>query len=114
MHNKKVVQFGHQLKETVLYPVPHRQYVFSIPKILKKFFLYDRKLLGKLSQCAAKSLSKFFKRILGKKTGTPGIVVAIQVNEERDSGPSMITPAGIPTSMLWWPMAYFLKAAISL
>ena len=51
---------------------------FSIPKILRKFFLYDRKLLGKLSQCAAKSLSKFFKRILGKKTGIPGIVVAIQ------------------------------------
>ena len=59
-HNKKVVQFGHHLKETVLYPVPHRQYVFFIPKILRKFFLYDRKLLGNLSQCAAKSLSSRF------------------------------------------------------
>lgn len=77
-HNKKVVQFGHHLKETVLYPVPHRQYVFSIPKILRKFFLYDRKLLGKLSQCAAKSLSSFFRISLGKKYGIPGIVVAIQ------------------------------------
>ncbi len=77
-HNKKVVLFGHQLKETDLYPVPHRQFVFSIPKILRKYFLYDRKLLGRLSQCAAKSLSKFFKLILGKKTGIPGIVVAIQ------------------------------------
>ncbi len=77
-HNKKVVQFGHHLKETVLYPVPHRQYVFSIPKILRKFFLYDRKLLGKLSQCAVKSLTKFFKLILGKKTGIPGVVVTIQ------------------------------------
>ena len=77
-HNKKVVQFGHHLKETVLYPVPHRQYVFSIPKILRKFFLYDRKLLGKLSQCAAKSLTKFFKITLGKKIGVPGVVVAIQ------------------------------------
>jgi len=73
-----VVQFGHHLKETVLYPVPHRQYVFSIPKIVRKFFLYDRKLLGKLSQCAAKSLSQFFRISLGKKFGTPGIVVAIQ------------------------------------
>ncbi len=77
-HNKKVVQFGHHLKETVLYPVPHRQYVFSIPKILRKFFLYDRKLLGKLSQCASKSLTQFFRLNLGKKTGIPGIVVAIQ------------------------------------
>ncbi len=77
-HNKKVVQFGHHLKETVLYLVPHRQYVFSILKILIKFFLYDRKLLGKLSQCAAKSLTEFFKIKLGKKTGIPGVVVAIQ------------------------------------
>ncbi|MBT8362718.1 MAG: hypothetical protein HKP41_05775 [Desulfobacterales bacterium] len=77
-HNKKVVQFGHHLKETVLYPVPHRHYVFSIPKILRKFFLYDRKLLGKLSQCAAKSLTKYFKLILGKQTGIPGVVLAIQ------------------------------------
>ena len=77
-HNKKVVQFGHHLKEAVLYPVPHRQYVFSIPKILRKFFLYDRKLLGRLSQCAAKSLRKYLKLILGKKTGIPGVVISIQ------------------------------------
>jgi len=73
-----VVQFGHHLKKTVLYPVPHRQYVFSIPKILRRFFLYDRKLLGKLSQCAAKSLTKFLKTTFGKKYGIPGIIVAIQ------------------------------------
>ncbi len=77
-HAKKVVQFGHHLKETVLYPVPHRQYVFSIPKIIRRYFLYDRKLLGKLSQCAAKSLTKFLRLTLGKKSGISGIVVAIQ------------------------------------
>ncbi len=77
-HAKKVVQFGHHLKETVLYPVPHRQYVFSVPKILRRFFFYNRKLLGKLSQCAVKSLTKFFQLTLCKKTGIPGVVVAIQ------------------------------------
>ncbi|MCP3932646.1 MAG: hypothetical protein GY705_26550 [Bacteroidetes bacterium] len=41
-HNKKVIQCGNHLKETVLFPVPHRQYVFTIPKILRKYFLYDR------------------------------------------------------------------------
>lgn len=77
-HNKKVVQFAHHLKESVLYPVPHRQYVFSIPKIIRKFFLYNRKLLGKLSQCAAKSLTTFLQVSLGKKQGIAGIVFAIQ------------------------------------
>ena len=42
------------------------------------FFLYDRNLLGKLSQCAVKSLTKFFKLTLGRKTGILGVVVVIQ------------------------------------
>jgi len=45
-HAKKVVQFGELLRENVLYPVPHRQYVFSIPILLRKYFLYNRKLLS--------------------------------------------------------------------
>lgn len=43
-----------------------------------KFFLYDRKLLGKLSQCAAKSLTQFLRVSMGKKHGIPGIIIAIQ------------------------------------
>ena len=76
--NKKVIQFAHHLKERLLYPVPHRQYVFSSPKILRKYFLYNRKLLGKLSQCAAKSLTTFLQVGMGKRQGIPGIVFAIQ------------------------------------
>lgn len=77
-HNKKVVQFAHDLKESVLFPVPHRQYVFSIPKILRKFFLYNRKMLGKLSQCATNSLKVFLRMVLRRESGIPGIVQAIQ------------------------------------
>ncbi len=75
---KKVVHFGHHLKETVLYPVPHRQYVFSIPKILRKFFLYDRILLDKLSQCASKSLKMFLQLTLGKKIGISSLAFIIR------------------------------------
>ena len=46
-HSKKVVQFGSHLQGSGLFPVPHRQYVFSIPKNIRRQFLYDRKLLGK-------------------------------------------------------------------
>ena len=31
----------------VLKKIPHRHFVFSIPKILRRYFLYDRKLLTK-------------------------------------------------------------------
>ncbi len=77
-HAKKVVQFGELLHENILYPVPHRQYVFSIPKILRKYFLYNRKLLSKLCQCAQKSLLAYLRTVLGLKDGILGSVMAIQ------------------------------------
>lgn len=72
-HSKKVIQFGLHLRDNLLYPVPHRQYVFSIPIILRTFFKYDRKLLGKLCQCVNKSLLRFFRTATGLKA-----VMAIQ------------------------------------
>jgi len=51
-HQKRVVEFGEWLCEEVLKAIPHRHFVFSIPKILRRYFLYDRKLLSDLSRCA--------------------------------------------------------------
>ena len=42
-------------------PVPHRQYVFTLPKMLRVYFRKDRRLLGKLSQCAAEALKSLFR-----------------------------------------------------
>ncbi|MBU1745160.1 MAG: hypothetical protein KJ649_09750 [Proteobacteria bacterium] len=47
--------------------IPHRHFVFSIPKILRRFFLYDRKLPADLSRCACESLKVF----LQDEVGTP-------------------------------------------
>ncbi len=77
-HAKKVVQFGELLRENILYPVPHRQYVFSIPIILRKYFLYNRKLLSKLCLCAQKSLLAFLRTVLGLEDGILGSVMTIQ------------------------------------
>lgn len=77
-HSKKGIQFGEHLKETILHPVPHRQYVFSIPIILRAYFKYDRKLLSKLCHCASKCLLTFFRTALGLKDGAIGAAMAIQ------------------------------------
>ena len=77
-HEKKVVQFGEQLRENILYPLPHRQYVFSIPIILRKFFLYNRKLLSTLCKAAADSLQIFLRTVTGLKDGIVGAVMTIQ------------------------------------
>jgi len=73
-----VVEFGEWLYEGVLKAVPHRHFTFSIPKILRRYFLYDRKLLSELSRCTWKSLKAFLEIAVLKQEATPGAVIAIQ------------------------------------
>ncbi len=77
-HATKVIQFGELLRENILYPLPHRQYVFSIPIILHKFFLYNRKLLSNLCRCAADSLAVFLCTTINLPEGILGAVMTIQ------------------------------------
>jgi len=73
-----VVEFGEWLCEEVLKGVPHRHFVFSIPKILRRYFLYDRKLLSDLSRCGWDALKVFFKEVVPEQEAVPGAVIAIQ------------------------------------
>jgi hypothetical protein len=72
------VEFGEWLCQEVLKAVPHRHFVFSIPKILRRYFLYDRSLLSDLSRCGWESLKAFFQEILPEEDAVPGAVIAIQ------------------------------------
>ena len=60
-HQKRVLEFGEFLYTEVLKQVLHRQWVFSIPKRLRRYFMYDRSLLSQLSRCAWKVLSFYLK-----------------------------------------------------
>ena len=77
-HQKRVVEFGEWLCLDVLKKIPHRHFVFSIPKILRRYFLYDRKLLAALSRCAWESLKVFMQQAVPEKEPIPGAVIAIQ------------------------------------
>ena len=77
-HQKRVVEFGEWLCSHVLKKVPHRHFVFSIPKILRRYFLYDRDLLSDLSRCAWESLKVFLRKAVPEKDPIPGAVIAIQ------------------------------------
>ena len=76
-HAKKVVQFGDVLNETILYPVSHRHYVFSIPIMLRIYFKHNRALLTKLCRCAYDSLLIFLQNVIGLQDGIPGVVLSI-------------------------------------
>ena len=54
------MEFGEWLCGNVVKAVPHRHIVFSIPKILRRCFLYDRKRLTDLSHCGLESLKAYF------------------------------------------------------
>jgi len=74
------VEFGEWLCGHVLRAVPHRHWVFSIPKILRRFFLHDRKLLVELSRCAWESLKTFLQAAVPEPQAVPAAVVSTQTS----------------------------------
>ncbi|MGZ3596142.1 MAG: hypothetical protein ACXVAD_11270 [Syntrophales bacterium] len=60
----------------------HRHFVFSIPKILRRYFLYDRSLLSELSCYAWESLRMFLREAVPQKGAVPGAVIAVQTSGE--------------------------------
>ena len=77
-HQKRVVEYGEWLLTNVLKDVPHRQWVFSIPKRLRIYFLYDRKLLAKLSICGWKVINAYWKSAVPHGDAAPGASIAVQ------------------------------------
>jgi ribosomal protein S27E len=76
-HSKRLEEWGEWMRETVLLDVPHRQVVFTIPKMLRLFFKYNRRLLGELCRLALRSLTRYFEVVTGSAL-TPGVIAAIQ------------------------------------
>ncbi len=59
-HAKRLEEWGDWMREELLLDVPHRQVVFTIPRMLRIFFKYNRRLLGELCRCALRSLTRYF------------------------------------------------------
>ena len=77
-HQKRVIEFGQWLCEEVLKHVPHRQWVFSIPKRLRIYFMAHRRLLAELSRRAWKVLAAYWKTGVSYAGAAPGSVIAVQ------------------------------------
>jgi hypothetical protein len=77
-HAKRVVQFGEFACSNVLKNVPHRHFVFSIPKIVRIYFLFDRSLLKELSRIAWEVLGLYYKNAVSKENITPAAICSIQ------------------------------------
>jgi ribosomal protein S27E len=81
-HAKRLEEWGEWMREELLLDVPHRQVVFTIPKMLRIFFKYNRRLLGDLCRLALRSLTLYFKAMAGSAL-MAGVIAAIQTFGDR-------------------------------
>ncbi|MCG2812368.1 MAG: hypothetical protein L6428_13090 [Candidatus Aminicenantes bacterium] len=75
---KRTLIWGEWVKENVLKDVAHRQWVFTIPKVLRKLFYKYRLLLAELARCAAATILELYGAIFPDNHFRPGIIASTQ------------------------------------
>jgi hypothetical protein len=83
-HAKRLEERGEWTRETLLLDVRHRQVVLTIPKTLRIFFKFKRKLPEELCRSAVKTLTVYFDALTGEEL-VSGIIVAVQTFGDRIS-----------------------------
>jgi hypothetical protein len=75
---KRSLILGLRLNEQVFQAVPHRQWVFTIPRRLRVYFRYDRSLLGKLCRAAYGTVCEVYGLDPDAGNGVAAMVSAVQ------------------------------------
>ncbi len=76
---KRAAIFGAFMREEVVEPVGHAMWTFTIPKLLRPYFLYHRELLGKLCRAAWETVSELIREAAGPvDVCCPGMVGVVQ------------------------------------
>jgi hypothetical protein len=75
---KRALIFAETLDQSILKPVPHKHCVFSLPKRLRVYFKYNRKLHRILFTAAWDSIKQMYAEVL--PDSTPAAVLTIQTS----------------------------------
>ena len=75
---KRAALFAELLQHKILADVPYAQWVFSIPKMLRPYFLYHRELLGDLARLAYETVREMMAAAAEEPDARPGMVAVIQ------------------------------------
>jgi hypothetical protein len=75
---KRAAVFAAFLKDELIEDVAHAQWVFTIPKMLRPYFLYHRELLGHLCRAAYETVKELMIAATEDKDIQPGMVAVIQ------------------------------------
>lgn len=63
---KRTLLYAEYFAEDLLLDLPHRQFVFTFPKILRPYFKSDKRLFGEVSRLIFSLLSNFFSLAAGR------------------------------------------------
>ena len=74
---KRTLLLGEYLSSYLILQLPHRQFVFTIPKCLRVYLKHDRTLHAELSGLIFSLLSEYFSEAAGRKI-TTGMVSSLQ------------------------------------
>lgn len=77
-HQKRTLITAINVAENIAAPVPHRQFVWTMPKRFRLYFRYSRDLLRELPKLAWEATVEVYRAVLGRKDVVPGMVAAIQ------------------------------------
>ncbi len=75
-HQKRVLLYGEWVETNVLAPVAHRQYVFTVPKLLRPVFGRHRAWLGEVCRIAARLLLDAYAE--AAPGARPGLILFVQ------------------------------------
>jgi hypothetical protein len=82
-HAKRLAIWTQWLDTTLLAPVQHRQVVLTIPKRLRAYCLYRRRLLGEIARVAARTVTAAIRTLTGERDLAVGIVACLQTHGSR-------------------------------
>jgi hypothetical protein len=73
-HQKRLLLLSEHLSQEVLLRLPHRQFVFTVPKLLRPYFKHNRKLFADVSKLIHKIITDYYNECTGKKIITGSII----------------------------------------
>ena len=108
---KRAAALAAFLREEVLAEVGHAQWVFSIPKMLRPYFLYHRPLLGRLCRAAYETAREMIGAALPAEAAlTPGMIAVVQTfGDDLSWHPhvhALVTRGGWDRVGEWTPVPY--------
>ena len=113
---KRAAEFAAFLKDEVVADVGHAQWVFTVPKLLRPYFMHHRELLGPLCTAAWQTVRELMAVTAGEEQDfRPGMVAMSQTfGDQLNLHPhvhALVTRDGWTASGEWVPVPYVSSSA---